>query len=96
MTYRLEVTNQAGIVRGYQNRDTLDIETFTQIVTGQKPLGDADAQTRDSTAIDSSFTNLPCYYTAVFNDDTNDWVRSADPADIDRLYQECYHDFPLP
>jgi hypothetical protein len=74
MLYRIKIGTSDGLERGYQWRE-LEIDLFTQIITGQRPLGDADAQTRDSTEVRADAENRPMHYLAIWG--TDGWIDSA-------------------
>jgi hypothetical protein len=86
--YRISVYTQDGQDRGYQIRD-LDRDLFAQIVLGQSPVGDSEAQTRDSSDVDTTFTNQTCVYHSVWSNSEQAWIRSIDPEEIDVWYQNC-------
>jgi hypothetical protein len=81
MWYRLLIKANDGTDFGYQWKE-IDLELFTSIGTGANPEADAQAQTRDSTDAQCHAPEYrTLYYTAVWNQDTNDWTNSiTDPA----------------
>lgn len=74
MFYRLSCITADGTMRGYQWRENISQDLFVSIATGTKPLADADAQTRNSPAVDSTFDGSPVYYGHVWIG--NDWVNT--------------------
>lgn len=80
MWHRLQVGTAQGESCGYQWRD-IDYALFAVIAGGQRPPGDADSQSRDSTELDTAAQNRPMHYLAVWNFDTNTWCADVeDPA----------------
>jgi hypothetical protein len=75
MFYRIQIGTTDGLERGHQWRE-LEVDLFTQIITGQRPAGDADAQTRDSTTVRADAENRPMYYLAIWSNDSG-WIDSA-------------------
>lgn len=59
--YRLSCVVAGGSMCGYQWRQ-IDQDLFVAIATGQQPLGDADAQLRNSPETDPTFDGSPVYY----------------------------------
>lgn len=90
MYYRLSCITESGESRGYQWRE-LDSATFIAIATGTRPLGDAEAQTRDSTDIDSTFGNGTIYYGHVWADG---WQTDLSTAEAEALYLTAGHQTP--
>lgn len=74
MWFRLKVGTQDGIERGYQWRE-IDEDLFTIILSGQRPLADAEAQSRDSTEWDTTAQNRPMHYLAVWDRHLCDWIQ---------------------
>jgi len=87
MYYRLSCILESGLSRGYQWRE-LDSATFVAVATGTRPQGDAEAQTRDSTDIDSTFTNAPVYYGAVWIPGTG-WINDMTQAAAEAVFTAC-------
>jgi len=83
MFYRISVGTADGEQRGHQWRE-LPIDLFTQIITGQTPLGDADAQTRDSTAVRADAANRPMHYLAIWGN--TGWIDSATTLQASEYY----------
>lgn len=84
MFYRLACVLADGTLRGYQWRD-IDQATFVEIATGTPVLGDADAQTRDSTEFDPTHTNAAVYYGAVWS--STGWQKNLTAEQAADLYQ---------
>lgn len=80
MWHRLQVGTADGEECGYQWRD-IDYALFAVILGGQRPLADAEAQTRDSTEVDTAAQNRPMHYLAVWNTDTNTWSTGSESAE---------------
>ena len=85
MYYRLNVGTIDGESRGYQWRE-LDSATFVAVATGTRPLGDTEAQARDSTQTRADAFNRPMHYLAVWSDG---WVTDLDTATAQALYLTC-------
>jgi len=83
MFYRLNCVLQDGTSRGYQWRE-IDQDLFVAIATGQRPVADADAQTRDSTDIDRRFTNAQIYYGHIWTD--TGWANNLTVEQAQQLY----------
>lgn len=77
MYYRLSCVTHAGEIVGYQWR-TVDLDTFTAVAAGQRPLGDSDAQLRDQ-------TGTTVYYGHVWSD--SGWQNQLAAAQAADLYQ---------
>lgn len=92
MYYRLQITTDSGEEKGYQWRE-LDIDLFTQIITGQRPIGDADAQSRDSTQVDTAGENRPMYYSAIWSDSAG-WINSATAMQASEYYNTLGQETP--
>lgn len=84
MFYRLSCILQDGTIRGYQWRE-VDQATFVAIATGQRPVGDADAQSRDSTQWDTEAQNRTIYYGHVHKPD-HGWITDLSTAEAEALY----------
>jgi len=82
MFYRISCITSSGEIRGYQWRP-LDLDLFESIARGQRPLGDADAQQRDSTELDSQGQNRTMYYGHVWH---NGWITDLDQPSAQALY----------
>lgn len=91
MYYRLSCIIDTGEIRGYQWRE-IDQETFVAIATGNRPVGDSEAQTRDSSEVDASFENNTVYYGSVWVDGTG-WV-NTDAETAVTLYQTIGQEQP--
>jgi hypothetical protein len=83
MYYRLSCVLQDGTLRGYQWRE-IDQATFATIAAGQRPVGDAAAQTRDSTKFDPTHTNATVYYGHVWN--STGWINNLTAEQAQELY----------
>jgi hypothetical protein len=88
MFYRINVGTEQGEARGYQWRE-LDQATFVSIVTGARPLGDQDAQTRDSTQVRADAYNRPMHYLGIWH---NGWQTDLSPAEAEALYVVAAHE----
>jgi hypothetical protein len=81
MWHRFQLKSSDGFDFGYQWQDC-DLEHFTNVATGNPVVGDAEAQSRDST---HAQCHEPQYrtvnYVAVWDHDVNAWTDDvADPA----------------
>lgn len=90
MYYRISCIIHTGEIRGYQWRE-LDLDTFCAIAQGQRPLGDSEAQSRDSTEIDPTFSNSTVYYGHVWH---NGWVTEISREQAVELYELAAHAQP--
>ena len=86
MFYRLPVGTLQGESRGYQWRELTESE-FVEIIQGQRPQADSQAQSRDSTEIDSAALNRVMHYLAVWNHATNTWQTDLDPVQAQVAWQ---------
>jgi hypothetical protein len=91
MFYRIKIGTESGLHRGHQWRE-LEFDLFSQIITGQKPLGDADAQTRDSTAVRADADNRPMHYLAIWGN--TDWIDSATTLQASDYYTSVGRETP--
>jgi hypothetical protein len=82
MFYRLNVGTIQGEARGYQWRE-LTLDEFVAVATGTKPLGDQDAQRRDSTQVRADAYNRPMHYLAVWSDG---WTTDLTTSQAQALY----------
>lgn len=82
MLYRINVGTAEGEVRGYQLRE-LTQDEFVAIVTGTRPLGDEDAQLRDSTTVRADAYNRPMHYLSIWLDG---WTTDLTPEQAQALY----------
>jgi hypothetical protein len=82
MYYRLSCITTDGTQRGYQWRD-VTCQEFVNIATGQRPIGDADAQLRNSPAVDVTFDGSTVWYGHVWADG---WITNVDQATAEQLY----------
>ena len=82
MFYRLNVGTQPGESRGYQWRE-LEQAEFVSIATGTRPLGDTEAQTRDSTQVRADAYNRPMHYLGVWHDG---WKTDLSESEAQALY----------
>jgi len=80
MWHRLRIGTLAGEECGYQWRD-IDFALFAAVLAGERPLGDAEAQSRDSTDWDTAAQNRAMHYLAVWNTDTQAWSTGSESAD---------------
>lgn len=92
MLYRINVGTIDGEARGYQWRE-LDFDLFARIITGQRPLGDLDAQTRDSTNVRADAYNRPMHYLAIWSNDTG-WIDSATTLQASEYYTTLGQETP--
>lgn len=90
MYYRLNCVLESGESRGYQWRE-LDQATFVAVATGTRPLGDTEAQTRDSTDYDTAAGNRPIYYGAVWQPG-NGWISQVNTSEAQNLYSTCAYE----
>jgi hypothetical protein len=88
MFYRLRVGTESGEERGYQWRE-LTLEEFVSIATGTRPLGNEDAQTRDSTKVRADAYNRPMHYLGIWY---NGWKTDLSPTDAEALYVVAAHE----
>lgn len=86
MVYRIHICLEDHTIVGRQDRE-LDLDLFTAIVTGQHPQGDGQAHNRDSS--EHGGLNRTCYYHAVYNPETNEWVGNATQDQVTGLYAQC-------
>ncbi len=84
--YRVNVCVEDGTVVGRQDRE-LDLELFTAIITGQRPQGDGDAHSRDSSQHGGQ--NRTCYYHSIWNPAVSAWISNVQPEDVATLYTQC-------
>lgn len=82
MYYRLSCVIAGGNICGYQWRE-IDQDLFVAIATGQQPLGDADAQTRNSPEVDPTFDGSTVYYGHVWY---GGWVTDLTAEQAQSLY----------
>jgi hypothetical protein len=87
MYYRLNVGTIDGESRGYQWRE-LDPATFVAVARGTCPLGDTEAQARDSTLTRADAFNRPMHYLAVWVPGTG-WAEPVDAATAEVMYLTC-------
>ena len=73
MWFRLQVGTADGIERGYQWRE-IDQDLFATILNGQRPVADAEAQSRDSTQIRADAENRVMHYLAVWDRHLSSWI----------------------
>ena len=91
--YRIQVQKQDQTECGYQWRE-LEPAEFELIITGARPLGDASAQTLNSTDVDPTFDNAPVYYAAIWDPLLNSWIGSVDPLLVSAYYTSLAHARP--
>lgn len=87
MFYRLRVGTIDGIERGYQWRE-IDQTLFSDIVTGQRPLADSEAQNRDSTQVRADAENRVMHYLGVWDPVANAWTSDIQTQDVATLYTQ--------
>jgi hypothetical protein len=92
MYYRLSCITADGTHRGYQWRE-IDLTMFVNIATGQRPMGDADAQLRNDPARDNRFDGSTIWYGHVWQDGPG-WVTDVDQATAEQLYNTVGRDLP--
>jgi hypothetical protein len=92
MYYRLSCITADGTPRGYQWRD-ITVNDFVNIATGQRLLGDSDAQLRNSPEVDATFDGSPVWYGHVWADGQG-WVSNVDAATAEQLYNTVGRDSP--
>ena len=90
MYYRLSCITADGTIRGYQWRD-ITVNDFVNIATGQRLLGDSDAQLRNSPEVDPTFDGSAVWYGHVWADG---WVTDVDQATAEQLYNTVGRDLP--
>jgi hypothetical protein len=83
MYYRLSCITADGVIRGYQWRE-IDQSLFVSIATGQRPIGDSDAQFRNSPEVDTTFDGSTVWYGHVWA--APGWVTNVDAATAEQLY----------
>jgi hypothetical protein len=88
MFYRINVGTELGESRGYQWRE-LTLEEFVSIATGTRPLGDTEAQTRDSTLTRADAYNRPMHYLGIWH---NGWQTDLPTAEAEALYALAAHE----
>ena len=84
MYYRLSCITADGVIRGYQWRE-IDQSLFQSIATGQRPMGDSDAQFRNSPEVDTTFDGSTVWYGHVWSDEQG-WITNVDAATSEQLY----------
>ena len=92
MYYRLSCITADGTQRGYQWRD-VTITEFVNIATGQRLLGDSQAQLRNSPDVDTTFDGSTVWYGHVWSDSLG-WVTDVDQATAEQLYNTVGQDLP--
>jgi hypothetical protein len=90
MYYRLSCIIADGTIRGYQWRE-IDQSLFVSIATGQRPMGDADAQLRNEVGRDARFDGSTVWYGHVWSDG---WVTDVDAATAEQLYNTVGRNLP--
>ena len=90
MYYRLSCITADGVIRGYQWRE-IDLTLFVSIATGQRPMGDADAQLRNEVGRDARFDGSPVWYGHVWQDG---WISDIDAATAEQLYNTVGRNSP--
>ena len=88
MFYRLRVGTESGEERGYQWRE-IALTEFVAIATGTRPLGNEDAQTRDSTQVRADAANRPMQYLAVWHEG---WRTDLSVTEAEALYAVAAHE----
>lgn len=84
MYYRLSCIIADGTIRGYQWRE-IDLTLFVAIATGQRPIGDTDAQLRNEVGRDARFDGSTVWYGHVWQDGQG-WITNVDAATAEQLY----------
>ena len=92
MYYRLSCITADGTIRGYQWRD-ITINDFVNIATGQRPLGDADAQLRNSPEVDATHDGSAVWYGHVWQDGSG-WLTDLDQDTAEQLYNTVGQEIP--
>lgn len=92
MYYRLSCIIADGTIRGYQWRE-IDQTLFVAIATGQRPIGDADAQLRNEPGRDARFDGSTIWYGHVWQDGPG-WVTDVDQATAEQLYNTVGRETP--
>lgn len=87
--YRIQICVEDGTIVGRQDRE-LTRELFESIVTGQRPQGDGDAHTRDSSM--HGGLNRTCYYHSIWNTVLNQYVTNQSPDVVDQLRIDCFQE----
>jgi hypothetical protein len=88
MFYRLNVGTIEGESRGYQWRE-ITLDEFVAIVTGTRPLGDTNAQSRDSTQVRADAYNRPMYYLGAWYEG---WKTDLSQSEAEALYVLAAHE----
>ena len=88
MFYRLRVGTESGEERGYQWRE-ITLTEFVAIATGTRPLGNEDAQTRDSTQVRADAANRPMHYLAIWHEG---WCTDLSTTEAEALYSVAAHE----
>ena len=88
MFYRINVGTAQGESRGYQWRE-LELEEFVSIATGSRPLGDEQAQTRDSTQTRADAENRPMHYLAIWHEG---WCTDLSTTEAEALHAVAAHE----
>lgn len=84
--YRIQICVEDGIIVGRQDRE-LARELFQSIVTGQRPQGNGDAHTRDSSIHGGQ--NRTCYYHSIWNPVARSYVTDQSVEQVDQLMIDC-------
>jgi hypothetical protein len=66
---------------------------FVSIATGQRPMGDADAQLRNEVGRDARFDGSPVWYGHVWQDGSG-WITNVDKTTAEQLYNTVGRDSP--
>jgi len=82
MFYRINVGTVEGESRGYQWRE-LTQEEFVSIAIGTRPLGDTEAQSRDSTSTRADALDRPMHYLGIWADG---WQTDLSATEAEALY----------
>ena len=88
MFYRINVGTESGESRGYQWRE-LTLEEFVSIATGTRPLGDTEAQARDSTSTRADAYNRPMHYLGIWLDG---WQTDLTTPEAEAAYALAAHE----
>ena len=92
MYYRLSCITADGTQRGYQWRE-IDLTMFVNIATGQRPIGDADAQLRNDPARNPIFDGSTVWYGHVWQNGAG-WITNVDQTTAEQLYNTTGQERP--
>jgi len=83
MYYRLSCITADGELCGYQWCENISPQLFQSVAQGQRPLGDQDAQTRNSPTVNANFDGSPVYYGHVW---LGGWITDQSAEQAAELY----------